>query len=283
MYQQPPTEYAATPEPPRSTRPWLLALILVSVVALIAVLTVAALQPDHVVNGNALPADNYGPQDTATHAPKTTTPTTTTAPKAVIPAVVPGWQTAYSISRNAAYDVPADWNVRTPTTIVGFEDGGNRVVMSGASNFREKACGDYSPRAIAGVTGSRLGIPADAARAVADNWAKVAASDEGKVAGQISLSGAEELTIQGRPAAHVTATIANAAPYDCKNTASAVLHAVAIAANNGQSVVMVIYADQDVSDAATADTMRQMFMTLRPANLPQAECKQDDSVVGTWC
>ncbi|WP_067830296.1 hypothetical protein [Nocardia inohanensis] len=283
MYQ-PPTEYTVDPEPPHATRPWLLALILVSVLALIAVVTVAIRQPGHLVNGNALPADNYGPQDTATHAPTTTTTTTTTtAPKAVIPAVTPGWQTAYSISRNAVYDVPADWTVPTPTTIVGFEDGADRVVMSGASTYKEKACGDYGPRAIAGVTGSRLGVPADAARAIADSWSKLAASDEGKPAGQISLSGAEELTIQGRPAAHVTATIANAAPFTCKNTATAVVHAVAIAANNGQSVVMVIYADQDVSDAATADTMRQMFTTLRPANLTQAQCKQENSVVGTWC
>ncbi|MCU1648315.1 MAG: hypothetical protein JWN03_8590 [Nocardia sp.] len=274
--------YSQSPPAARSNRPWVLALIIVTALAAIAVLVVAAMQPGRVVAGNALPADQYGPQDTATHTPSTTT-TTTTAAKAVIPAVTPGWQTAYSVSRSAAYDVPADWKVPSPTTIVGFEGNGLRAVMSGASNFNEKACGDYSPRAIAGITGSKIADLAGAARDVADTWSKAATADSGNSNSTITLSAAETLTIQGRAAAHVTATITNQGPVDCKNTPSAVLHAVALTDKIGQAVVMVIYADQGVADAATADTMRKMYTTVRPANLAQADCKQDNVVVGTWC
>ncbi|WP_327141135.1 hypothetical protein [Nocardia sp. NBC_01327] len=273
--------YPQSPPAPRSNRPWVLALIIVTALAAITVLVVAAMQPGRVVAGNALPADQYGPQDTATHTPSTTT--TTTAAKAVIPAVTPGWQTAYSVSRNAAYDAPADWKVPTPTTIVGFEGSGLRAVMSGASTFNEKACGDYGPRAIAGVTGSKIADLAGAARDVADTWSKAATADNGDSNPQITLSSAETLTIQGRAAAHVTATITNQGAVDCKHTPSGVVHAIALTDNVGQAVVMVIYADQGVSDAATADTMRQMYTTVRPANLAHADCVQDQTVVGTWC
>lgn len=275
--------HPVSPQPPqRSTTPWIFALIVVTVLGVVAVLTVAAVRPDRVIAGSAVPADNYGPQDTTTKTPKTTT-TTTTAPKSVIPALTPGWQSAYSVSRSAAYDVPADWRVPTPTTIIGFEDGDNKVVMSGAATYADKACGDYSPRSQAGVTGSRLGDLPLAAREVAEKWAKASISEGGVLTGEITSSAPESLTLQGRPASHVTTTINLNAPYDCKRTATAVVHAVALSANNGQSVVMVIYADQGVADAPTAETMRQIYTTIRPANLSQAECKQDNEPVGTWC
>lgn len=279
MYQD-----AATPPPVRSNRPWLLALLAVAVLGLVAVLVVAALQPGRTVSGIALPADQYGPQDTATKPPSTTTTTTTTtAPKSVTPALTPGWQTAYSITRNATYDVPPDWTVPTPTTIVGFESGSKQVVMSGAATYQEKACGKYHPHAISGVTGSTLADVSAAAKATADNWSKVAAADDDRPDAQISLSPVETLTVQGKPAAHVTATLTNPAPYDCEHPTTSVLHVLAVPGNNGQSVVMVIQADQGTFKALTDTTIRGMLTTLRPAGLKATDCKQDRDVVGTWC
>ncbi|MEU6584649.1 hypothetical protein [Nocardia sp. NPDC046763] len=94
----------------------------------------AAMMPAHTVTGTALPADQYGPQDTVTRTKPLPT-TTTSAPRSTIASLTPGWQTSYSISRNAVYDVPQDWTVPTATTIVGFEGGGGRVVMSGAAEL----------------------------------------------------------------------------------------------------------------------------------------------------
>ncbi|WP_157514408.1 hypothetical protein [Nocardia concava] len=277
MYPEYPTS-----KPPRSSRPLVIALVAVSVLGLVAILVVAALAPAHTVTGTALPADQYGFQDTATKTKPLPT-TTTSAPNPTIAAVTPGWQTAYSISRNAVYDVPQDWTVPTPTTIIGFESGSNRVVMSGAAELQPKSCEGHHSRAIAGVTGSKLGDTAAAATDVAKNWATVKAMNDDRPNDTYTVSGAETLTVQGKPAAHVTATLTNPGSVDCSHPASGVVHTLAIAGNKGQSVVMVIYADQAVDGAATDDILRQVLTTLRPAGLKFDDCKQDNDVVGTWC
>ncbi|WP_433591105.1 hypothetical protein [Nocardia sp. CA-145437] len=278
MYPEPPLT-----QPPRSNRPLVIALIAVSVLGLVAILAVAALTPAHTIPGTALPADDYGPQDTATHTTAPTTTTTTGAAKSQIAALTPGWQTAYSINRNAGYDAPQDWTVPTPTTIVGYEGGGGRVVMSGAAEWQPKSCDGHHTKALAGVTGSTMGDTAAAAKDIATSWAKVVGSNDDRPNSTYTLSPAETLTVQGKPAAHVTATLANPGPNDCSHPAVSVVHAIAVPGNKGQSVVMVIYADQNVDGAVTDDTLRQMYNTLRPAGLAVADCKQDNEVVGTWC
>lgn len=271
-----------TSKPPRSSRPLVIVLIAVCVLGLVAILVVAALAPAHTVAGTALPADQYGFQDTATKTKPLPT-TTTTAPKSTIAAVTPGWQTAYSISRNAVYDVPADWTVPTPSTIIGFESGSNRVVMSGAAELQPKSCEGHHSRAIAGVTGSKLGDTSAAATDVAKSWATVVAMNDDRPNYTYTVSGVETLTVQGKPAAHVTATLSNPGAADCSHPASGVVHTLAVPGNKGQSVVMVIYADQAVDGAADDGTLRQLLTTLRPAGLALADCKQDNEVVGTWC
>ncbi|WP_433562069.1 hypothetical protein ACQP1O_31770 [Nocardia sp. CA-151230] len=269
-------------KPPSSHRPLVIALIAVSVLGLVAILVVATMTPAHTVTGTALPADQYGPQDTATRTKPLPT-TTTSAPRSTIASLTPGWQTSYSISRNAVYDVPQDWTVPTPTTIVGFEGGGGRVVMSGAAELSPKACDGHHSKAIAGVTGSKLGDVSAAAKDVAGSWATVAGTNDDRPNSTHTLSNVETLTVQGKPAAHVTATLANPGPNDCSHPATSIVHAVAVPGNNGQSVVMVLYADQGTDGTATDDTIRTMFNSLRPAGLDAAACKQDNDVVGTWC
>ncbi|AYF75511.1 hypothetical protein D7D52_18495 [Nocardia yunnanensis] len=269
-------------KPPRSNRPLVFTLIAVSVLGLVAILVVAAMVPGHTVTGTALPADQYGFQDTGTTKPLPTT-TTTVAPKSDIAALTPGWQTAYSISRNAVYDVPSDWTVPTPTTIIGFESGSDRVVMSGAAELSPKSCDGQHSKAMTGVTGSKLGDIAAAAKDVATNWAIVAGKNDDRPNSTYTLGDVETLTVQGKPAAHVTATLANPGPNDCSHPATTVVHALAVAGNSGQSVVMVVYADQGVDGVAADATLRQMYTSLRPAGLAASACKQDNPVVGTWC
>ncbi|MGV9668218.1 hypothetical protein ACWDUL_37225 [Nocardia niigatensis] len=269
-------------KPPSTHRPLVIALIAVSVLGLVAILVVAALTPAHTVTGTALPADQYGPQDTVTRTKPLPT-TTAGAPKATIASLTPGWQTSYSVSRNAVYDVPKEWTVPTPTTIVGFEGGGGRVVMSGAAELSPKSCDGKHSKAIAGVTGSTLGDLSAAAKDVAGNWATVAGANDDRPNSTYTLGNVETLTVQGKPAAHVTATLANPGPNDCSHPAASVVHAIAVPGNKGQSVVMVFYADQGTDGIATDDTIRTMYTTLRPAGLDAAACKQDNEVVGTWC
>ncbi|GAB2558004.1 hypothetical protein GCM10027167_76330 [Nocardia heshunensis] len=269
---------------PRSTRPLVITLIAVVVLGLVAILVVAAMMPARTVSGTALPADQYGFQDTATRTtPPPTTTTTTAAPKSDIAAVTPGWQTAYSISRNAVYDVPTDWTIPTPTTIIGFESGNQRVVMSGAAELQPKSCDGHHSKAMAGVTGSKLADAAAAAKDVATNWATVGGLSDDRPNSTFTLSSVETLTVQGKPAAHVTATMSTPGPNDCSHPATTIVHAVAVPGNAGQFVVMVIFADKDVDGAPTSDTLSKMYNTLRPAGLDLASCKQDNPVVGTWC
>ncbi|MGW4245137.1 hypothetical protein [Nocardia sp. NPDC004722] len=273
----------AAPTPPRSTRPLVITLIAVVVLGLVAILVVAAMMPARTVTGTALPADQYGFQDTATRTTPPPTTTTTVAPKPTIAALTPGWQTAYSTTRNAVYDVPTDWTVPTPSTIIGFESGNQRVVMSGAAELSPKSCDGHHSKAMAGVTGSKLADAASAARDVATNWATVGGLNDDRPNSTYTLSSVETLTIQGKPAAHITATMANPGPNDCSHPATTIVHTLAVPANSGQFVVMVVFADKDVDGAVTADTISKMYTTLRPAGLDLATCKQDNPVVGTWC
>ncbi|MFE3261446.1 hypothetical protein ACFXPS_33385 [Nocardia sp. NPDC059091] len=126
------------------------------------------------------------------------------------------------------YDVPQDWTVPTPTTIVGFEGGGGRVVMSGAAELSPKACDGHHSKAIAGVTGPKLGDVSAAAKDVAGSWATVAGANDDRPNSTYTLSTVETLTVQGKPAAHVTATLANPGPNDCSHPAASIVHAVAV-------------------------------------------------------
>ncbi|WP_067699319.1 hypothetical protein [Nocardia jejuensis] len=230
-----------------------------------------------VIEGTALPADNRGVR---TSASPTTAPPKPTSEPSLIAALTPGWQAGVLARRNAGYDVPPDWTVRTQTTVIGFEGGGKRVLMGGTATMGDRVCGDYHWRAVAGLTGSKLGDAAAAAHEIADTWSRTADLENEQTYSAITLSAPEQLTVQGRTGALVTASFANAGPYDCQHPPTSVLHALAMPADNGQSVVMVIYADQGVADAPTAETMRQMLTTLRPAGMPG--CNVND-LVGNWC
>jgi hypothetical protein len=98
---------------------------------------------------------------------------------------VAGWKVVVNPKWGVAFDVPAEWEVLSPSTSIGFEDeksedGSLVVVMSGVAQYQSKWCTSDSNKdgypentelAAAGVKGANgAKNTADAARTGAFNW-----------------------------------------------------------------------------------------------------------------
>lgn len=228
----------------------------------------------------------------ATAAPPTQQPTQigTPAPApppiaaaGLIPSTIPGWLAAVSTSRNAAYDVPPPWKPESPGLVRGFEGpNGEKVVMSGVAEVTREPCqGSDRPYTIAwsGVTGHESGNLAQAATQTAQRWVGMFASDDGRQP-QASVGQPVDVTANGGRASHVAVELD--VPAGGCNPPRGAVHAVAMPANNGQSVVWVLITDRDVAGAVTDADLSQMIASLRPAGLGQ-KCENPGGTVGNWC
>ncbi|MGV9414785.1 hypothetical protein ACWDOP_33200 [Nocardia sp. NPDC003693] len=266
--------------PARQSGLWFLAL---PVAALAAVLIIAFQGPDRIT-GKPIPADHLGFQPTSTTTMTEPAPKKREEAPQRFPALTPGWKTAFAVTRNALYDVPPDWASPGPGWVGGFEGKEYTLYMRGLATYGEGACGGYDTQASAGIAGSALSDPAAAAREAAPKWTKVALEESGMGGWSTPTTYTEEpITVQGRNGFHVTASIVNQGTIDCARPPAAVLHVVAIPDGNGQTILMIVFSDQNFAGAPTAEAMRQMYTSVRPAGLGRDECKKDFEVVGNWC
>ncbi|MFH9070380.1 hypothetical protein [Streptomyces alboflavus] len=58
---------------------------------------------------------------------------------------IPGWQVVVNPKWGTAFDVPADWTIKSPDTFIGFEDrkkgdGSALIIMSAPAIYKEKWC-----------------------------------------------------------------------------------------------------------------------------------------------
>ncbi|MDK1474522.1 hypothetical protein QNO07_14025 [Streptomyces sp. 549] len=86
--------------------------------------------------------------------------------------VVPGWQVVVNPKHHSAFDVPKDWSLKSPTTIVGWgekkddEDAlfpAPQVAMSAPAYFKEGWCTKNSSRAVVGTKGAQGSTDTDVA------------------------------------------------------------------------------------------------------------------------
>ena len=276
-YPPPPGGFGDPPgfPPPPPQRPQtgiIIAVVAVVVVLLGGGVTAAVLlsRGDHKHRSVALPPDSGVPSAPAVPGQSAPGPLPSSAPTAAppsAPAKVPGWRAVVSVKHGVTYDVPPDWKVLSPTTIVGFEDAHGRpeVAGSGAADYKEGYCQGHSGswRAQAAVTGYiTTDLAADAADA-ARKWGTYAYTPDNGQAPAVSLSPAKAIDAGGTPAQEVTATVTLRDHSDPCNPPRGIVHAVATTLKNGKVSVLVVMADQGVGDAANDADLLKIAGSLR--------------------
>ncbi|GHF58139.1 hypothetical protein GCM10010218_44490 [Streptomyces mashuensis] len=194
--------------------------------------------------------------------------------------LVPGWQTQTRAEHFFQYDVPAKgekWKVLPPDTYVAYTEGGKPIVtMSGAASYHEGGCASKAnpdllgeagqgQLATVGTTGGgKDGDLKENARNWAGNWGfaayggtahkpKIEITDEKpwKNNGIDGWTATAKVTVTNRPSECVPAT--------------AIVKSIAQKMPDGTFHGWVIYADQGVPDALSAEQIDKIMNTVRPA------------------
>jgi hypothetical protein len=184
-------------------------------------------------------------------------------------AKVPGWKAVVAVKHGVTYDVPPSWSVKPPGVIIGFEDpnGKPQVGGSGAATYKEGYCQGHSGswRAATAVTGYVTTDPAADAKDAARKWATNGyAPDSGGSAPTVAVGAPRPISVGGVTGQEATATVT---VRDRRNPCSppgAVVHTVAMPPKNGQVAVLIVIADQSVSDAAADADLQKIAGSLRP-------------------
>lgn len=201
-------------------------------------------------------------------APRQLPPTTES--RVPVTPVVPGWQGVAAVKHGVAYDVPPDWRVETPATLVGYDDpqGKPLVVMSGVATYKEGFCGGhrYSYRAHIGFSRTDLTDPTQAARNAVRDWADAGYADEPNGgSAQVIVDAPTTVQINGgaTTATQVVGRVTVPAPKEC-DAPSVLLSAVAVPLPGGGLTVCVTEADQNVPGALPTAELQKIISTIRP-------------------
>ncbi|HVK25322.1 MAG TPA: hypothetical protein VM677_28530 [Actinokineospora sp.] len=268
------------PEPPKPNRtPWIVALVAVLVLVGGGVTTFLLLKDDSSPTGvggqtssSAAPTTTKPKVSTPTKKPTTAKPTTSKTPTEVedvkVEAVTPGFQGVLSYKDKIVYDVPADWKIETPGTVVGFEDNDGKVIaiMHGVTTYRPDAC-----PAVKGSYRGHVGVvnagDADITRA-AKNGAKLfadgAAINKDNTKAPVTVTEPVPTKVgQGKiEAMMATATMTVNQPGECSSPT--VLFTSVAFQVEGKTVVLISYQDQGVSDALPGAVLEKIIASARP-------------------
>jgi hypothetical protein len=173
-----------------------------------------------------------------------------------------------AVQQHAAYQVPRSWSVLPPDTVVGVEDAGGNpaVAMGGAAVYRQGYCAEESgsSRAGSGVSTSTGTNLSALARGAARSWATaVYTPASGRSPPTVTLSKTQAITAGGLQGEEVTAKVVVHSTNACDSPA-AVVRVVAALTKSGGAVVLIVYADQRVPDAASAQDLSRVVRSFRP-------------------
>ncbi|WP_436501174.1 hypothetical protein [Actinokineospora sp. HUAS TT18] len=267
------------PEPPKPNRtPWILALVAVLVLVGGGVTAFLLLKDDESPTPIAGPSSSAAPTTTKTSAkgptlkPTTAKPTTSRTPTEVedikVDAVTPGFQGVLSYKDKVAYDVPADWKIETPGTVVGFEDNDGKVVaiMHGVTTYRPDACptvkGSY--RGHVGMVAAGDAEITRAAKNGAKLFADGAAINKDNTKEPVTVTEPVPTKVgQGKiEAMKATATMTVTKPGECSSP-SVLFTSVAFQVK-GKTFVLISYQDQGVADTLPPETLDKVIASVRP-------------------
>ena len=255
------------PPPPRRSSAGIIVVVVAVAVLLVGGGVAAAVLASSGHDEGTPEAAAPAPSSSVPAVPPTSPPAEDSPPPA--PAKVPGWRAVVSTKHGVTYDVPpSTWSVKSPGTIVGFEDanGTPEVAGSGAAIYKEGYCQGHrgSWRAEAAVSGySTTDLAADAKDAAA-KWARFGYTpDSGGSAPTVTVGATKAIDTGGPQAQEATATVTvHDAGQPC-SPPRGVVHAVAIPLKDGKVSVLVVIADQGVSDAAADAELEKIAGSVR--------------------
>lgn len=241
-------------------------VVLIVAVVLLAVIGVRSLGSQakkHVASGATDPPSPSAPA--ATTNPPTPTPSPTKAPTKP---KVAGWWPVVHAKRGIAYDVPHDWEVETPTTIVGFEDvGKNRetLTMSGAAEYASGYCTNDDSgvwRAVSGVAAApKSGSLPAITKAAAESWGGVYDDPDSGVHAVADAGPAKPLRIKGAKAYHSRVKV-TATGGDACAAHAALVDVVAVRGPHSNGI-FVLAADQGDKPDEDRGTLNKIVKSVR--------------------
>jgi hypothetical protein len=252
MYTQPPQG------PKRSRRTLTIVLTLVGVLVLAGVGTAIVL----------LTRDGQ-PQAGQRTTQAATPPPTSSARKPLDPRV-PGWQVAVSNRRGVAYDVPkTQWTKEDPDQIAAMgPSDGDFVTGTGAAYYQKGYCAGQasSVRAGAAVTANDNESPDQASPDTAKHWATVAYKSDAGQLPDVTVEPSQHIKIaDGKIDA--TLAVADVTPHSTNpcSPPSAKVYVASVAPQSTGSVILVLFADQGVPNALSADDAMKIMTSMRPS------------------
>ena len=268
--QFPQQQYPGQPQyqggrPPRRNGP-IIAAAAATVVVIVAVAVTIIL-----INKNDDEAAAPGPTTTSqsTTSRSSSTRPTTTRPTAssnsVTPSVPPvsQWQTVTDPTAHASYQVPPDWKVEAPGSIVTYNQAdGSPIRIATVSTYKPGACSSPSSfRAQVGFTAPTTGDPVATATNAAKTWADtLAVNYTGKV---LAAPQTTSIPLSGGVTGTLAISTLTTTPTDCNPPA--MLVAAMSYAQGGAVTTFILFADQGVADALPADLAGRLTATVHPA------------------
>ena len=233
-----------------------------------------------ITSDTATSSTTLVPSSTTAVPSTTSSPFTTSAPlsdgscegfaAAVGPQTPAGWQTVTG-KRGLSYDVPADWEVKTCSTIVGWEvecpDGPFGVcpgrVMTSAAELPAAQCLEGTT-VLSGIAGSPdIGDIHQAVKAESELVAGIYTSDG--VVPTVALSPAKELMLDGRAAVQVVATVTGVKTGECTGASARHYMVATTSPAVDGTVVFIVSVDEGMSNAPDPTVIDELVGTLRAA------------------
>ncbi|MGH3520237.1 MAG: hypothetical protein ACRDQ7_23215 [Haloechinothrix sp.] len=246
------------------------ALLVLAGVAVILLFSTGRQDDSHAQAGAPLPTSEQAPAPPTTSAEPA--PSEPAEPESVqditVPAITSGWQGVLSYKENVAYDVPKDWTVENPGTLVGFEDeSGPRAIMHGVSTYQDGACesvdGSYRSRVgfmTAGDADPRRSVPIAAA-----HWAE-AAAELPEDSGKVEPTEAAPVKVAAGKISAWTSSAAVDMPGggDCPAPKMRITAVAFTPEQGGDTAMFIMYSDVGVPDELPEDIAEKMVASLRP-------------------
>lgn len=256
----------------------------VAIVAASAVVVAAAATGAFVLtrdDGSSNQADNKpsaSPSAPASgSAPAPASPSSNPRAASDVKPVIPGWKVVINPKHGTAFDVPADWDVKSSGLATGFEDetkndGSAIVMMSAPAVLKEAWCsvdsdkdGKEEKTALA-ETGTKGGQgakdTAEAAHNEAGNWAYAAYAQKAPK-GTTKVSEAKEYTTSSGLKGHMATATVSGLPKENKCSSDGKSIAFSFKNASGDFATWVLYGAAGVQGEVSQETYEKILSSVR--------------------
>ncbi len=192
---------------------------------------------------------------------------------------VDGWQVVVNPKWGTAYDVPADWKVETPDTLIGFEDekkgdGSALIIMSAPAVLKEKWCTSDSNKdgkeddtslAVVGTKGQNGAKDTkDVARNDSAWWVFAGYTDQKKAdKKKIKIGKIEDYTTKAGIKGSLVTTVTEGAAGSGKCDTEGKATTFSFKNESGEYVAWTLYGAKGVKDEVPDATVKKVLNTVR--------------------